>query len=455
MKSSTLPARATGIWLLGLQHVLVMYAGTIAVPLIMGTALKLSKEQLAYLINADLFTAGVITIIQSLGLGRFGIRLPVMMGVTFATASPMIAIGAAPGVGLPGIFGAVMVAGVFAMLVAPMIGRFIGLFPPLVTGTIISLIGLSLFKVAINWCAGGQPTLSQTFGQKLASVVNPDYGRLSNLAIAFLVLAIVLLVHRFGRGLWRNMAVMIGLGIGTATAALLGRVSLAGLAEAPVIAITTPFHFGWPTFDLVASLTLCLVMLVVLAESLGMFLAIGSIVGQDLTKQDLTRGLLADGLGTFLAGIFNTFPHTSFSQNVGLLTVTGVRRPEVTAAGGVLLCLLGLLPKVAHLVASVPQYVLGGAGLVMFGMVAATGIKILAGVDYGERQHNLLIVAVSLSAGMIPTLSPEFFQHFPAWSRVIAHSGIVIGSLCATVLNVFFNGIQSPVTVPRTTSGSH
>lgn len=427
--------------LMGLQHVLVMYAGTIAVPLIVGSALRLQKDQMAYLINADLFAAGIITVIQSLGLGKFGIRLPIMMGVTFAAVGPMIAIGANPDVGLTGIYGAVIVSGLFAILIAPLMGRLIRLFPPLVTGSIICLIGLSLLKVGINWSAGGQPTLTRVLDGKAVQVVNPEYGRLDSLLIAFGVLAVILLVNRFGRGILKNLSVLIGLVLGTLVSVLLGRVELHGLGEAPWIALTTPFRFGLPTFDLAAIASLCLVMVIVLAESLGMFLAVGNIVDKRLSSEDLTRGLRADGLGTFIGGIFNTFPYTSFSQNVGLLTVTGVRSKRVTAFGGIILFGLGLFPKVAHVVASIPPYVLGGAGLVMFGMVSATGIRILASVDYQKRQHNLLIVAVSLSIGMVPTLSPDFFQHFPAWAHTLTHSGIVIGSLAAILLNVFFNGV--------------
>lgn len=427
--------------LMGLQHVLVMYAGTIAVPLIVGSALGLEKDQMAYLINADLFAAGIITVIQSLGLGKFGIRLPIMMGVTFAAVGPMIAIGVNPDVGLTGIYGAVIVSGLFAILIAPLMGRLIRLFPPLVTGSIICLIGLSLLKVGINWSAGGQPTLTRVLDGKAVQVVNPEYGRLDSLLIAFGVLVVILLVNRFGRGILKNLSVLIGLLLGTLVSVLLGRVELHGLGEAPWIALTTPFRFGLPSFDLAAIASLCLVMVIVLAESLGMFLAVGNIVDKRLSSEDLTRGLRADGLGTLIGGIFNTFPYTSFSQNVGLLTVTGVRSRRVTAFGGVILFALGLFPKVAHVVASIPQYVLGGAGLVMFGMVSATGIRILASVDYQKRQHNLLIVAVSLSIGMVPTLSPNFFQHFPAWAHALTHSGIVIGSLAAIALNVFFNGV--------------
>ncbi|SMF27310.1 nucleobase:cation symporter-2 family protein [Pseudobacteriovorax antillogorgiicola] len=427
-------------FMMGWQHVLVMYAGTIAVPLIVGRALNLPKEHLAFLINADLFAAGIITVIQSLGLGRFGIRLPVMMGVTFAAVGPMIAVGSDPNIGLTGIYGAVIIAGLFAILIAPLMGKLLPLFPPLVTGTIICLIGLSLLRVAIHWCAGGQPFVTEMIDGSAYRLANPEYGKPSNLVIAFGVLALILLINRYGKGMIKNLAVLLGLFGGTLVCALLGRINLHGIDDAPWLAITTPFHFGMPTFHLTAIASLCLVMVIVLAESMGMFLAVGNIVSQDVSEDDITRGLRADGLGTLIGGIFNTFPYTSFSQNVGLLSVTGVKSKAVTAFGGLILFGLGLFPKVAHVVASVPQYVLGGAGLVMFGMVAATGIRILASIDYEKQSHSLLVVAVSLSMGMVPTLSPGFFQYFPAWSHGLTHSGIVIGSVVAVLLNLFFNG---------------
>lgn len=441
--------RKLSIFLMGFQHVLVMYAGTIAVPLIVGSALKMSQSDLAYLINADLFTAGIVTMIQSLGLGIFGIRMPVMMGVTFATVGPMIAIGTTPGVGITGVYGAVIISGLFSILISPLMSRLIRLFPPVVTGSIICLIGLSLFKIAINWCGGGQPTITKQLAGETVKVVNPDFARLDYLLIAFLVLCVVLVISRFGSGIVKNLAVLIGLMVGSLVCAAQGQISLQGMSDLPWLAVTTPFHFGLPTFDVVAAATLCIVMIVVLAESMGMFLALGNILEQPVTQKDMTRGLRADGLATVLGGIFNAFPYTSYSQNVGLVSVTGVRRREVTAVGGLILCVLGLFPKLAHVVTAIPQYVLGGAGLVMFGMVAATGIRILATVDYKTHQHNLLIIAISLSSGMIPVLSPEFFQFFPAWTHPLTHNGIVIGSMVAVGLNFLFNEVKDLKSIMR------
>ena len=426
---------------LGVQHVLVMYAGTVAVPLIVGGALGLSKADIAFLINADLLAAGIATLVQALGLWRFGIRMPVMMGVTFAAVGPMIAIGTDPALGLPAIYGATIVAGLFGILIAPLMGRLLGVFPPLVTGTVITLIGVSLMGVAIHWAAGGQPHRTEMVDGVAHAIANPDYGDPAKLAIAALVLAVVIAISRFGRGLVANLAVLLGVAVGAAVALATGRMGFEGLDEAPWLALTTPFHFGLPRLELSAILAMCIVMVITLVESTGMFLALGAITGRRVTPDLLTRGLRADGLGTVIGGVFNTFPYTSFSQNVGLVTVTGVRSRYVAAAGGVVLIGLALLPKVAHLVASVPPFVLGGAGIVMFGMVAATGVRILGSVDYSANRHALYVIAISIGMGLIPTLSPTFFQHLPAWTHAITHSGIVLGTVVAVLLNLFYHGV--------------
>ena len=430
------------LFALGLQHLLVMYAGAIAVPLIVGNALGLPKAQLSYLVNCDLFAAGIGTLIQSLGFLIFGIRLPVMMGVTFAAVAPMIVIGVEPGMGLPGIFGASIVSGVFGIAVAPLMGRLLGLFPRVVTGTVIMLIGFSLLSVGINWAAGGQQMIPQVVGGVTRMVPNPAFGDPFSLAIAALVLVTILLLTKFGNALLCNIAVLLGIVVGALVAAAFGKVSLADAGAAPLVTLVTPFYFGAPKFELSAIVSMCIVMVITLVESTGMFLALSHVVGKRISRNELTNGLRADGLATVVAGVFNTFPHTSFSQNIGLVSITGVRSRYVAAAGGVLLIILGLFPKLSYVVASVPQYVLGGAGIVMFGMVAAAGIRMLGMVDFQQQRHNLLIIAVSVGFGMMPTLAPQFFHHFPDWTRPITHSGIVMGTLVAVLLNAWFNGIR-------------
>lgn len=457
---------------LGIQHVLVMYGGAVAVPLIVGRALQLSPQDVAFLISADLFVCGIVTIIQSLGFGRHvGIRLPVMMGVTFASVGPMVSMANAfPGTeGARMIFGAIIGAGFIALLLAPVMGRLLRFFPPIVTGTIILVIGVSLMRVGINWIFGNpfgptapklvdpahsewlakMKTLAETGGPAVPdglalapSVPNPIYAEPGHIALSALVLVSILLIARFGRGLISNIAVLCGVIIGCLAASILGMMHFDRVSDAGWFAVVTPLHFGIPIFDPVLIATMTLVMVVVMIESTGMFLALGEITGRQVSQQQLTAGLRVDGIGTMIGGLFNTFPYTSFSQNVGLVGVTGVKSRHVCVAGGVIMIVLGLIPKMGALVEAVPTFVLGGAGLVMFGMVAATGVRILSTVDFKSSRNNLFIVAVSVGFGLIPLLAPNYLMWMPHAIHPIIESGIVLASIAAVVLNAFFNGVR-------------
>lgn len=427
---------------LGLQHVLVMYAGAVAVPLIIGRALKLSPEDVALLISADLFACGLATLVQCIGFPGVGIRLPVMMGVTFASVGPMLSMAAAPEIGLLGIYGSVITAGIFGILVAPFISRLLPLFPPVVTGTIIMVIGISLMRVGINWAGGGLPTLPKVVDGVTGQFPNPGYAQLQGLGIALFVLLVILALIKWGKGFVANVSVLLGIIAGAVLASLLGVMHFEKVASAPWADIVIPFHFGVPQFHLVPIITMCIVMIVVMIESLGMFLALGEITGRAIDREALTRGLRADGVGTVLGGVFNTFPYTSFSQNVGLVGVTGVRSRWVTIAGGAIMLVLGLLPKMAALVEAVPLVVLGGAGLVMFGMVAATGARILTAVDFKTNQRNLFVVAISVGFGLIPLVAPNFFKNLPHDLQPLLESGILLCALVAVILNAFFNGVS-------------
>ena len=449
---------------LGLQHVLVMYAGAIAVPLIVGRALKLDPHQVALLISADLFVCGIVTLIQSFGLTQwFGIKMPVMMGVTFAAVGPMVAMAEKmPGSdGARAIFGAIIAAGVIGVFLAPLASRMLRFFPPVVTGSIIAVIGVSLMRVGIGWAMGGPPFLAKIADPAFATAVaaakaasaalpagpapmilNPNYAALDNLAIALFVLACIMLIAKYGRGFIANISVLLGIVIGGVVAAALGKMNFNKVGAADWFDVIVPFSFGMPTFDPVLIVTMVLVMIVTFIESTGMFLALSDITGRPLTTKSLTAGLRTDGLGTILGGIFNTFPYTSFSQNIGLVGVTGVRSRFVCVAGGIILIVLGLIPKMGALVESLPQFVLGGAGLVMFGMVAATGIRILSGVDYKTNKNNLFVVAVAIGAGMIPLVAPAWAQHMPHELAPLLESGILLTTITAVVLNMFFNGAK-------------
>jgi uric acid transporter len=381
--------------------------------------------------------------VQCIGFPGVGIRLPVMMGVTFASVGPMLSMAMAPEIGLLGIFGSVIAAGIFGIIAAPFISRLLPLFPPVVTGTIILVIGISLMRVGINWAGGGQPTMTRVVDGVAGSFPNPNYAQLQGLAIAAFVLVLILALLKYTTGFVRNVSVLLGIVGGCILSAMLGLMHFDKVGSADWVGIVLPFHFGVPTFHLIPIITMCIVMIVVMIESLGMFLALGEMTGRKIDQDDLTKGLRADGVGTFLGGIFNTFPYTSFSQNVGLVGVTGVRSRWVTVVGGVIMLVLGLLPKMAALVEAVPQVVLGGAGLVMFGMVAATGARILAAVDFKSSPNNLFVVAVSVGFGMIPLVSPTFFKNLPHDLHPLLESGILLSAIVAVLLNYFFNGVVS------------
>ena len=457
------------LFTLGLQHVLVMYAGAVAVPLIVGRALGLDPEQVAFLISADLFVCGVVSVIQSLGATRyFGIRLPVMMGVTFAAVGPMVSIASSnPGVeGARMIFGAIIGAGIIAMLLAPLVSRMLRFFPPVVTGTIILVIGVTLMRIGINWIFGNPfgPTAPRIVdpahaewleavrgldgvippvpeGLALApSVQNVAYASPTNIAISTIVLLTIVAIARYAKGFLANIAVRAGIVVGGILAALLGLMHFDRVGSADWFELITPLRFGWPIFDPIMILTMTLVMIVVMIESTGMFLALGEMCSKPIGQKALSAGLRTDGLGTLIGGIFNTFPYTSFSQNVGLVGVTGIRSRFVCVAGGVIMIVLGLIPKMAALVEALPVAVLGGAGLVMFGMVAATGIRILSNVDFKTNRFNLFVVAISLGVGMIPLIAPNFAMWMPHAINPLIDSGILLASIAAVVLNAFFNG---------------
>ncbi|MDR7225046.1 nucleobase:cation symporter-2 family protein [Aminobacter aminovorans] len=460
---------------LGIQHVLVMYAGAIAVPLIIGRALKLDPEQVAFLISADLFVCGLVTIIQSFGATQwFGIKLPVMMGVTFAAVGPMVAMANAnqgPD-GARMIFGAIIGAGIVAFLIAPLVSRMLRFFPPVVTGTIIVVIGASLMRIGINWIFGNPvgPTaprlvapehaewlktvteMAAATGSTIppipaklalaATAPNAAYAPMVNVGISAVVLLSILVIAKFGKGFVANIAVLLGILIGGVLTASLGMMHFDKVASAEWFELITPLRFGMPIFDPILIITMVLVMIVVMIESTGMFLALGDMTGRKVSQPMLSAGLRTDGLGTIIGGLFNTFPYTSFSQNVGLVGVTGVKSRFVCVAGGVILLILGLVPKMGALVEALPTVVLGGAGLVMFGMVAATGIRILSNVDFKTNRNNLFVVAVSIGFGMIPLVAPDFKMWMPHDIHPLIESGILLASVSAVVLNAFFNGTK-------------
>ncbi|MER5973242.1 nucleobase:cation symporter-2 family protein [Streptomyces sp. NPDC002055] len=415
----------------GLQHVAAMYAGVVAPPMILGPAVGLTATETAFLMGASLFTAGLATLLQTIGFWKVGARLPFVNGVSFAGVTPMIAIGKAhsPDDALPVIFGAVMVAGVLGFLLAPWFCKLVRFFPPVVTGTVITLIGVSLLPVAFNWSQGGNPAAD-------------DYGSPRAIGLAALTFAIVLLLRRVLRGFLQQIAILLGLVAGTLFAIPFGMTDFGALRNAGLIGFPAPFHFGAPQFDTAAIVSMVIVMLVCMTESTADMLALGRIVDRPADERTIEGGLRADTLGTALSPVFNGFACSAFAQNIGLVAMTRVRSRYVVATAGGILVLLGLCPVAASVIALVPLPVLGGAGIVLFGSVAASGMQTLATAAL-EQGENALIVAASVGVGLIPIAAPDFYHAFPDDLLVILDSGISTGCIVAIVLNLLFNHLGS------------
>ncbi|MFC8448042.1 nucleobase:cation symporter-2 family protein [Kitasatospora sp. NPDC057223] len=413
----------------GLQHVAAMYAGVVAPPLIVGAGVGLSPAELALLISASLFTAGLATLLQTLGIWKIGARMPFVNGVSFAGVAPMIAIAQehGPKDALPVIFGAVIVAGLLCFLAAPYFCKLIRFFPPVVQGTVITLIGVSLLPVAVNWARGGSPDA-------------PGFGSVRAIGLAAFTLVAVVLCNRLLSGFWQQLSLLVGLAIGTLVAFPLGLADFGPVGEAEVFALPSPFHFGAPMFDAAAIISLCIVMVVSMTESTADMLALGRIVDREADEATLAAGLRADGLATAISPVFNGFAASAFAQNIGLVALTKIRSRFVVAAGGGILILLGLFPVLGSLVSLVPQPVLGGAGIVLFGTVAASGIRTLAEAGM-ESGSNTILVSVSLGVGIIPIAAPAFYDAFPEAVRTLMHSGISAGCVAAVLLNLLFHHV--------------
>ena len=413
----------------GVQHVLAFYAGAVIVPILLAGAIGLRGEDLVYLISADLLTCGIASLLQSVGFWKVGVRLPLLQGVTFTAVAPMISIGQAQGGGVDGllaIYGAVIVAGAVTFLLAPYYSRLLRLFPPVVTGTVITVIGVTLLPVAAQSAGGGDPSA-------------PDFGSFQNLELAGVTLLFIVVLQRAFRGRFlATIAVLLGLVFGTVVATAFGITDFGGVSEAKPLGVTTPFHFGLPTFGVAAIASMLIVMFITAVETTGDVFATGEIVEKPIRREDIARALRADGLATTLGGVLNSFPYTCFAENVGLVRLTRVRSRYVVAAAGVLMIVLGLLPKVAAIVAAIPAAVLGGAAVVMFGTVAVIGIQTLTRVDFHD-DRNVIVVAVSLGLAMIPVAFPTFYRHFGADVQTIVGSGITMGSFAAILLNLGFN----------------
>ncbi len=409
---------------LGIQHLLAMYAGAILVPIIIGGALQFTTEQMTYLVAIDIMMCGVATILQVIRGKAFGIGLPVVLGCTFTAVTPIIAIGTDKGVGA--IYGAIIASGIIVVLISGVFGKLVKFFPPVVTGSVVTIIGISLIPVALNNMGGGQGA--------------EDFGSSFNLTLAMVTLVAILLIYRFTTGFLRSISILLGLVIGTVMAAVLGKVNFTPVIEAHWLHMVQPFYFGTPTFDLGAIITMTLVAMVSLVESSGVYYALSDITKEKIDSKDLARGYRSEGLASIIGGIFNAFPYTTFSQNVGLVKMTGVKSRRVIMITGVLLVVLGFLPKIAALTQIIPTAVLGGAMLAMFGMVITQGITMLA-PEIVRSSENAMIAAVAVGLGAGVAFVPNIFAVLPEWISILTSNGIVCGSVTAILLNIVFNMI--------------
>src|SRR5579875_222390 len=423
--NEVLPVHKLAIF--GLQHLFIMYAGAVAVPLIVGPAIGLKSSDIAILVSADLMVSGIATIIQSAGISKLlGVRLPVVAGATFTVLNPMIIIANQYGGvnGLPYVYGAMLVSGVFGLAIAKPFSKVIRFFPPLVAGTVICIIGLSLAGADISLITGGP-------GDKLQ-------GSITRIALAGIVVLLILVISRVFRGFIGQIAVLLSLVIGTVIAAPFGLVDFSNVSAAKWFGAPKIWHFGHPQFAGAAIITMCIVMIVTYTESTADMLAVSEMVDKDVTPSDLARGLATDGLSALLASFTNSFPDTAFAENVGLVGLTKVRSRYVVTTCGVFLLLLGLIPKVGQVIADMPGPVIGGGATVMFAMVTAVGIQTLHKVRF-EGNHNLLIVATSLAIGLLPAFDPGFYDSFPKDFQVIFGSSITATVIVVFVLNLVFN----------------
>ncbi|MEU5832893.1 nucleobase:cation symporter-2 family protein [Streptomyces diacarni] len=422
------------LFVYGTQHVLAFYAGAAVMPLLVAQGVGLRGADQAMVVNASLLACGLATLLQSVGLPGIGIRLPVVQGPATSAVPSLIAVGLAAGgahAGLPTMFGAVIAAGLALFVVAPVFSKLVRYFPPLVTGTIVTVVGVTLLAVAAKQVGGGDPGAA-------------SFGSPAHLGLAGATLLVIILVSRFSSGFAATVAVLVGLLAGTGLAMATGLADFSGTGSARWFGMTEPLHFGAPRWDTAAALSLSLVMVVIAVESIGQFFAVGRIVGREVGERDVVRALRADGLGTVFAGLLGSFPSTVFSQNVGLLQLTRVRSRWVVAASGVLMAALGLMPKVGAVIAAMPTPVLGGATIVLFGTIAVVGVQILAQADLAHR-NGTLVVAVSLGVGFLPTAYPQFAQRLPGEQlHVIFGSGIILGSLTAVLLNLLFYHVTLP-----------
>ncbi len=414
---------------LGIQHVLAMFISNVTPAIIIAGAAGFGfgtpgLPNLLYMIQMSMLFAGVATLFQTIGFGPVGARLPIVQGTSFAFIPIMIPLVAGKGVEAMAIITAgVLVGGLFHTCLAPIVGRIRFALPPLVTGLVVCMIGLTLLKVGIQYAAGGVPAIG-----------TPEYGSLLNWSLASCVIIVTLILKFFTRGMTSVAAVLIGIIAGYLVALMLGMVNFSNVGRAAYFALPNPFHFGIE-FSVAAIIGFCLMAVISAIETVGDVSGItkGG-ANREATDEEVKGATYSDGIGTALAGLFGALPNTSFSQNVGLIAITGVMSRHVVTCGAIFLIIAGLLPKIGAIILTIPIEVLGGGVIVMFGMVASAGINMLSDVNWNRR--NMVIFAVAISIGLGLQLEPGALQHLPNTAQILLSSGLLPSATIAIVLNL-------------------
>lgn len=427
---------------LGIQHVLAMFVSNMTPAIIVAGAGgfgfgSADPSQMIYMIQMAMLFAGLATLMQTIGFGPVGARLPLVQGTSFAYIPIMIPIVAGKGVeAMAALTTAALFGGLLHAFLSMFVGRIRFALPPLITGLVVLMIGLSLMRIGIQYAAGGVP-----------AVGTPAFGAWQSWLLAGVVVVVTLALNFFGRGIWSTAAVLLGLMAGYAAALAMGRIDFAPVASAGLVMVPMPFHFGF-AISASAILGFCLTGFVSSIETIGDVDAIceGN-AGRTATDRELSGAVAADGVGTALAAVFGAMPNTTFSQNVGLIAITGVMSRHVVTVGALFLVLCGLLPKVGAVITTIPIEVLGGGVIVMFGMVASAATSMLSGVEWTQR--NMLIFGVSLSLALGLQLEPLALQHVPETARILLGSGVLPAAVTAVVLNLLVPG-RTEVTSSRT-----
>lgn len=408
--------------LLGFQHLLAMYSGDILVPLLIGAVLHFNAAQMTYLVSMDIFMCGVATLLQLKRTPITGIALPVVLGCAVEYVAPLQHIGNTLGFGY--MYGGIIAAGIFILIIGNLFADLRRFFPPVVTGSLITLIGFTLIPVAFQNIGGGDATAK-------------NFGTPTNLLLGFVTALIIIVINILSRGFLQQISVLIGIVVGTIIAIAMGEVNFASVGQAHWVQLPQFFYFATPKFEWSSILTMILAAVTCMIESTGVYFALADITKRDLTKDDLKRGYRSEGIAAILGGLFNTFPYSTFSQNVGIVQLSGIKKLRPVYYSAVMLLILGLIPKFGAVATLIPTPVLGGAMLVMFGMVGSQGIKMLS--DVPMTTSNLLIIAISIGVGLGVTTQPALFKFLPETVQTILSNGMVVGGITALVLNILFN----------------